>query len=339
MRTYIIRRFLQSFIVFAAILIIVFSMLQITGNPAAVLMPLDSSDEDILAFSKEMGFDQPIPIQFAKFILGSDLVDDLLGSERPKVQIDEADRDNDAPKIVRTKGVIRGDFGFSYRHEIPAMGLVLEHFPNTVLLALVAVLIAVVISIPAGVLSATFRNTWIDYTSSIGAMFGQSMPNFWLGLVLIIVFAVYLGWLPTSGFDAWYYIILPAVTAGLYATARITRLVRSQMLDVLGMDYVRTARSKGIVEWLVVVRHALKNASMPILTVIGLGVAALLNGAIITETFFAIPGLGALIAQSILVRDYPVVQALLILATLIYVFVNMIVDLAYGYLDPRIRYT
>ena len=328
MRTYIIRRCLQSFIVFAAILVIVFSMLQITGNPAAVLMPLDSTEEDILAFSKEMGFDQPIPIQFAKFMLGSDLVDDLLGAERPKVQIDEADRDNDAPKIVRTKGVIRGDFGFSYRHEIPAMGL-----------ALVALLIAVVISIPAGVLSATFRNTWIDYTSSVGAMFGQSMPNFWLGLVLIIVFAVYLGWLPTSGFEAWYYIILPAVTAGLYATARITRLVRSQMLDVLGMDYVRTARSKGIVEWLVVVRHALKNASILVVTLVGFELGILLGGTVVTEAVFAWPGVGFLVVDAINNQDYPIVQAAVALLAFVFVFVNLVVDILYAWLDPRISYS
>ena len=278
---------LQSFIVFGAILIIVFSMLQITGNPAAVLMPLDSTDEDIQAFSKEMGFDQPIPIQFAKFILGSDLVDNLLGSEREKEKIDELERDPDAPKIVRTKGVMRC-FGFSYRHPNRRWPRA-RAFPEHGSLCPWAVLIAVVISIPAGVLSATFRNTWIDYTSSVGAMFGQSMPNFWLGLVLIIVFAVYLGWLPTSGYDAWYYIILPSITAGLYATARITRLVRSQMLDVLGMDYVRTARSKGIVEWLVVVRHALKNASIPVVTLVGFELGILLGGTVVTEAVFAWP--------------------------------------------------
>ena len=339
MRTYIIRRCLQSFIVFGAILIIVFSMLQITGNPAAVLMPLDSTEEDIQAFSKEMGFDQPIPIQFAKFILGSDLVDDLLGADREKVKVDELERDPDAPKIVRTKGVIRGDFGFSYRHEIPAMGLVLEHFPNTVLLALAAVLIAVVISIPAGVLSATFRNTWIDYSSSVGAMFGQSMPNFWLGLLLIIFFAVYLGWLPTSGFDAWYYIILPAITAGLYATARITRLVRSQMLDVLGMDYVRTARSKGIVEWIVVVRHALKNASIPVVTLVGFELGILLGGTVVTEAVFAWPGVGFLVVDAINNQDYPIVQAAVALLAFVFVFVNLVVDILYAWLDPRISYS
>ncbi len=337
MRAYIIRRVLQSLIVFAAILVIVFSMLQITGNPAAILMPLEASDEEVAAFSKEMGFDQPLPVQFAKFILGSDTVDSLMGVEITTVSTAEVDRD--APERVKLRGVIRGDFGFSYRHEIPAMGLVLEHFPNTVLLALTAVVIAILISIPAGVLSATFRNTWIDYSSSIGAMFGQSMPNFWLGLMLIMFFAVYLKWLPTSGFEAWYYIILPAVTAGLYATARITRMVRSQMLDVLGMDYVRTARSKGIVEWVVVVRHALKNAAIPVVTLVGLELGILLGGTVVTEAVFAWPGVGFLVVDAINNQDYPIVQAAVALLAFVFVFVNLFVDILYAWLDPRIAYS
>ncbi len=337
MRADIIRRFLQSFIVFAAILVIVFSMLQITGNPAAILMPLEASDEEVAAFSKEMGFDQPLPIQFATFIFGNDTVDYFTGTKAKAVKTKRVDRD--APERVKLKGVIRGDFGFSYRHEIPAMGLVLEHFPNTVLLAVAAVIIAILISIPAGVLSATFRNTWIDHTSSIGSMFGQSMPNFWLGLLLIMYFSVYLGWLPTSGFEAWYYIILPAFTAGLYATARITRLVRSQMLEVLEMDYVRTARSKGIVEWLVIVRHALKNASIPVVTLVGLELGILLGGTVVTEAVFAWPGVGFLVVDAISNQDYPIVQAAVALLAFVFVFVNLVVDLLYAWLDPRISYS
>jgi peptide/nickel transport system permease protein len=310
MRAYLLRRCLQSLIVFGAILVIVFLMLQITGDPAAVLMPLDAAEEDIQAFSREMGFDQPLYVQFGRFLFGG-------------------------PK---SKGVIRGDFGFSYRHEIPAMGLVLEHFPNTVLLAVVAVLIAIVLAIPAGVLSATFRNSWIDYTSSVGAMFGQSMPNFWLGLLLIMFFAVYLGWLPTSGFDAWYYIILPAITAGLYATARIMRMVRSQMLDVLGLDYVRTARSKGIAEWVVVLRHALKNAAIPVVTLVGLELGILLGGTVVTEAVFAWPGVGFLVVDAISNQDYPVVQAAVALLAFVFVGVNLVVDVLYAWLDPRISY-
>lgn len=311
MRAYIIRRCLQSIVVFAAILITVFLMLQITGDPAAVLMPLDASEADLQAFRQEMGFDQPLYVQFVRFLFGG-------------------------PK---TKGVIRGDFGFSYRHEIPAMSLVLEHFPNTVLLAMAAVLIAIVISIPTGVLSATFRNSWIDYTCSVVAMFGQSMPNFWLGLLLILLFAVVLDWLPTSGFDAWYYLILPAFTAGLYATARIMRMVRSQMLEVLSMEYVRTARSKGIAEWVVVLRHALKNAAIPVVTLVGLELGILLGGTVVTEAVFAWPGVGFLVVDAISNQDYPVVQAAVALLAFVFVGVNLAVDILYAWLDPRISYS
>jgi ABC-type dipeptide/oligopeptide/nickel transport system permease component len=310
MNTYVIRRCLQSLIVFAAILVIVFLMLQITGDPAAVLMPLDASEEDLQAFRQEMGFDKPLYIQFGRFLFGG-------------------------PK---TDGVIRGDFGFSYRHEIPALGLVLEHFPNTALLAVTAVLIAMIIAVPTGVLSAVFRNSWIDYVCSVGAMLGQSMPNFWLGLLLILLFAVHLRWLPTSGFEAWYYIILPAFTAGLYATARIMRMVRSQMLEVLSMDYVRTARSKGIAEWVVVFRHALKNAAIPVVTLVGLELGILLGGTVVTEAVFGWPGVGYLVVDAISNQDYPVVQAAVALLAFVFVGVNLAVDVLYGWLDPRISY-
>jgi ABC-type dipeptide/oligopeptide/nickel transport system permease component len=286
-------------------------MLQITGDPAAVLMPLDASEADLQAFREEMGFDQPLYVQFGRFLFGG----------------------------PRTQGVVRGDFGFSYRHEIPAMGLVLEHFPNTVLLAVSAVIIAIVIAIPTGVLSATFRNSWIDYICSVGAMFGQSMPNFWLGLLLIMLFSVALGWLPTSGFDAWYYIILPAVTAGLYATARIMRMVRSQMLEVLGMDYVRTARAKGLVEWVVIMRHALKNAAIPVLTLVGLELGILLGGTVVTEAVFGWPGVGFLVVDAISNQDYPVVQAAVALLAFAFVGVNLVVDILYAWLDPRISFS
>jgi peptide/nickel transport system permease protein len=310
MHIYIIRRCLQSLIVFVAILLIVFLMLQITGDPAAVLMPLDATEADLQAFRQEMGFDKPLHVQFGRFLFGG-------------------------PK---TKGVIRGDFGFSYRHEIPAMGLVLEHFPNTVLLAVAAVLIAICIAIPTGVLSAVFRKSWIDYSCSLVAMFGQSMPNFWLGLLLILLFAVSLRWLPTSGFEAWHYIVLPAVTAGLYATARIMRMVRSQMLEVLGMDYVRTARSKGLAEWRVVFRHALKNAAIPVVTLVGLELGILLGGTVVTEAVFAWPGVGFLVVDAISNQDYPVVQAAVSLLAFVFVGVNLVVDVLYAWLDPRISY-
>ena len=310
MRAYVIRRLLQSLIVLKAVLLIVFFMLQITGDPAAVLMPLDSTQEDLANFRKDMGFDQPLHVQYYHFLFGRE----------------------------RNKGVLRGDFGFSFRHEVPAMKLVLEHFPATVELAVVSVVIALIIAIPAGILSATFRNSWIDHVSSVGSMFGQSMPNFWLGLMLIIVFAVKLRWLPTSGYEGPQYIILPALTAGLYATARIMRVMRSQMLEVLGLYYVRTARSKGLNETLIVVRHALKNASIPVVTIVGIELGILLGGTVVTEAVFAWPGVGFLTVDAINNQDYPVVQAAVALLAFMFVGVNLAVDLLYAWLDPRISY-
>lgn len=310
MRAYIVRRLLQSLIVLKAVLIIVFFMLHLTGDPAAVLMPLDASQEDLTAFRRDMGFDKPLYVQYWNFLLGHG----------------------------KNKGVLRADFGFSYRHEVAAMGLVLEHFPATVQLALVSVLVALVVAIPAGILSATFRNTWIDHVSTVGAMLGQSLPNFWMGLMLITVFGVYLRWLPTSGYGGPQYIILPALTAGLYAMATIMRMMRSQMLEVLALDYVRTARSKGLAERTVIVRHALKNAAIPVVTVIGLELGILLGGTVVTEAVFAWPGVGFLVVEAINHQDYPVVQAAVALLAFVFVGVNLAVDLLYAWLDPRISY-
>jgi ABC-type dipeptide/oligopeptide/nickel transport system permease component len=310
MRVYIIRRLLQSLIVLNAVLLLVFLMLQITGDPAAVLMPPDATHDDLARFRRDMGFDRPLHVQYANFLFGHG----------------------------RSQGVLRGDFGYSFRHQVPAMELVWQHFPATVQLALAALLIALVLAIPAGILSAAFRNTWIDHWSSVGAMVGQSMPEFWLGLMLIIVVAVKLGLLPTSGYEGPSYIILPALTAGLYATARIMRVMRSQMLEVLGLDYVRTARAKGLGETAVVVRHALKNAAIPVVTIIGIELGFLLGGTVVVEAVFAWPGLGFLVVDAINHQDYPVVQAAVALLAFNFVGVNLAVDLLYAWLDPRISY-
>ena len=315
MRAYVIRRCLQSIIVINIVLVIVFLMLHMSGSPGDVLMPEDSSLEDIEEFNKAHGFDQPLHVQYYRFIFGFD------------------------NGVVKSKGVIFGDFGYSYRHELPAHELVFEHFPATIDLALTAVVISILVAIPAGVLSATFRNSWIDYVSSIGSMFGQSMPNFWLGLMLIIFFSVYLDLFPSSGYESPRYIVLPALTAGLYQTARITRVVRAGMLEVLGSEYITTARSKGIVEWIVIMRHALKNAAIPVVTLIGLELGVLLGGTVVTEVIFAWPGVGFLVIDAINNQDYPIVQAAVTLLATIFVFINLLVDLIYAWLDPRIAYS
>jgi peptide/nickel transport system permease protein len=311
MRAYITRSLLQSLIVINGVLLIVFLMLHLTGDPAGVLMPVDATQEDLERFRKSMGFDKPLHVQYFHFLFGHG---------------------------EKNRGVLRGDFGFSYRHEVPAMGLVVEHIPATVYLAVISMIIGLAIAIPAGVLSAVFRNTWIDHVSSVMSMFGQSLPNFWLGLMLIVLFSVYLRWLPTSGYEGPEHVILPALTAGLYATARIMRMMRSTLLEVLGLDFVRTARAKGLGETAVIVRHALKNAAIPVVTLVGLELGLLLSGTVVTEVVFAWPGVGFLTVDAIINQDYPVVQAAVTLLAIMFIGVNLTVDLLYAWLDPRISY-
>jgi ABC-type dipeptide/oligopeptide/nickel transport system permease component len=209
--------------------------------------------------------------------------------------------------------------------------------PATLELTMVAMAIALVLAIPAGIVSAVFRNSALDYVSTVVALVGQAMPTFWLGIMLILVFSVALGLFPSSGRGTWANLVLPAVTLGLFTTARIMRLTRSGMLEVLGQDYVRTARAKGVGERRVVWKHALRNAGIPVLTIVGLELGTLLGGAVITETVFAWPGVGRLSVQAIYNRDYPLVQAAVFVLASIFVLVNLVVDVLYTYLDPRIR--
>jgi peptide/nickel transport system permease protein len=311
MRAYIIRGLLQGLIVLWVVLLIVFLMLHMTGDPADLLMPEEATLEEVAEFRKEMRFDQPIYVQYFEFLFG----------------------------YGKNLGVLRGDFGDSYYHNVPAMGLVTERIPATAILAVVSLLVGLVIAIPAGILSAVFRKTWIDHFSSVLSMAGQSIPNFWLGLLLIILFSEILGWLPTSGYREAKSIVLPALAAGLYATARIMRMMRSSLLEVMSQDFVNTARSKGLTEALVIGRHALKNASIPVVTIIGLELGGLLSGTVVIEVIFAWPGVGWLVVESINVNDYPVVQAAVALLSFMFVGVNLAVDILYAWLDPRISYS
>jgi len=215
---------------------------------------------------------------------------------------------------------------------------VVERLPATFELAGAGLVIALALAIPAGIVSAVRRNTSIDYISTVVALLGQAMPTFWLGIMLILVFSVRLNWLPSSGRGGLEHLILPAITLGLFTTARITRLTRSGMLEVLAQDYIRTARAKGVGESPVVWKHALKNASIPIVTIVGIDLGTLLGGSVITETIFAWPGVGRLSVQAIFNRDYPVVQSAVFLLASTFVIVNFLVDIVYTYLDPRIRY-
>ena len=304
MKSYILRRLWQAVLVLFGVSVVVFAILHLTGDPAALLLPPDATAEDIARFRKAMGFDDPWIVQYGRFLTGA----------------------------------IQGNFGESLRHGEPAMPLVLERLPATLQLAGAGLLLALCLAVPAGIVSAVKRNTVVDYFSTVVALLGQAMPTFWLGIMLILVFSVHFNWLPSSGRGDLRHLVLPAVTLGLFTTARITRLTRSGMLEVLGQDYIRTARAKGVSEQPVVWKHALKNASIPIVTIVGIELGTLLGGSVITETIFAWPGVGRLSVQAIFNRDYPVVQAAVFILASTFVVVNFLVDLAYTWLDPRIRF-
>ena len=303
MSVYVLRRLAQSVLVLLGVSFVVFFILYLTGDPALVLLPPDATAEDIREFRARMGFNDPFIVQYGRFL----------------------------------GGALRGDFGQSVRHGEPAFGLVLERLPATFELSGAALLVALVLAIPAGVVSAVRRNTATDYVATVVALLGQSMPTFWLGIMLILIFSVQLNVLPSSGRGGLEHLLLPAVTLGLFTTARITRLTRSGMLEVLNQDYIRTARAKGVSGPPVVWKHAFKNAAIPIVTIVGIELGTLLGGSVITETIFAWPGVGRLSVQAIYNRDYPVVQAAVFLLASTFVLVNLVVDLLYTYLDPRIR--
>jgi peptide/nickel transport system permease protein len=303
MTTYFTRRLLQSLVVLLGVSFVVFFILHLTGDPALVLLPPDASPEDVRRFREVMGFNDPFFVQYGRFLAGA----------------------------------LRGDFGQSIRHGESAFHLVVERMPATFELAGAALLIALALAIPAGIVSAVRRNSLLDYVSTVVALLGQSMPTFWLGIMLILLFSVQFHLLPSSGRGTLEHLVLPAVTLGLFTTARITRLTRSGMLEVLGQDYIRTARAKGVSDPPVVWKHALKNAAIPIVTIVGIELGTLLGGSVITETIFAWPGVGRLSVQAIANRDYPVVQAAVFLLATTFVIVNLMVDVVYTYLDPRIR--
>jgi peptide/nickel transport system permease protein len=303
MKVFLARRLLQSLLVLLGVSFVVFGILYLTGDPALVLLPPDATPEDVQKFRESMGFNDPFFVQYGRFLAGA----------------------------------LQGNFGKSIRHDESAFRLVVERMPATFELAGAALVIALGLAIPAGIVSAVRRNTVLDYVSTVVALLGQSMPTFWLGIMLILLFSVQLNLLPSSGRGTLQHLLLPAVTLGLFTTARITRLTRSGMLEVLSQDYIRTARAKGVSGPPVVWKHAFKNAAIPIVTIVGIELGTLLGGSVITETIFAWPGVGRLSVQAIYNRDYPVVQAAVFLLASTFVLVNLVVDLLYTYLDPRIR--
>jgi peptide/nickel transport system permease protein len=304
MKAYIIRRLVQAVAVCLAISMISFFLLFLNSDPALLLLPPEAGLEDIDIFKKSMGLDRPVIVQYLVFL---------------------------------KKIILHGDFGNSFVSKTPALALMLERVPATLSLSLMAVVLANALAIPMGIISAVKRYTIFDNLVTFLAIVGQAMPLYWLGIMLIIIFGVTLGWLPISGSDTIWHMILPAVTLGAWLLPVNMRLVRSGMLDVLNQDYIRTARAKGLLETKVMIKHAFKNAVIPLVTVTGMQLSLLLGGAVVTETVFAWPGLGRLAVESIRMGDYPVVQAIVVFFALCVVFGNLLADILTALIDPRIR--
>jgi ABC-type dipeptide/oligopeptide/nickel transport system permease component len=302
---FIIRRLFQGVAVIFGVSLVTFGLLFATGDPAALLLPVDATIEDHARLRAQMGLDDPLIVQYGRFLAGA----------------------------------VVGDFGKSVRSSEPALGLVIERLPATFELSVTAMVIAIVIAVPAGLIAAAWRGTMVDQAAMFVALLGQSIPSFWLGIMLLLFFSVRLELLPPFGRGGWENLILPSVTLAMYSMARTARLVRSGLIDVLGQDYIRTARAKGLTEALILRRHALRNALLPVVTVLGLDLAHMVGGAIIVETIFAWPGIGRLAVTSIGARDYPVVQAAVFLVAVAYTVVNVLVDVLYAYLNPRVRFS
>ena len=301
--TYVLQRLAHGILVLLGVTTIVFGLTFLSGDPAVTLAPLNTTREELELFRQRMGLDRPVPVQYADFIVNA----------------------------------VRGDFGTSFRYREPAMGVVLERAPATLRLTAVAILFSLAVAIPLGILAAVHHNGPIDAIARFLALLGQSVPGFLLGIVLILIFAVGLRWLPSSGAAGWQSLVLPGITVGGFSAALLTRVLRSSLLEALGQEYVRTAYAKGLDGRAVVLRHALRNAALPFITLLGLQVGFLLSGAIVAETVFAYPGMGRLAVDAISTKDIPVVQAFVTVAAAIVVLVNLLVDLAYRAIDPRIR--
>ena len=303
MNRFILKRFVETLVVLYLALTAVFVMVRLTGDPVLLMIPADATPEFIEQFRREMGFNKPLAVQYGRFLLGA----------------------------------VHGDFGKSLRQQASAISLVIERIPASLLLTTTSMFIALMASIPIGIFSASKRGSLMDKLGTVNAVFGQSIPNFWLGLMLILVFSVLLRWLPTGGMGSWKHLILPSITLAAYSVARITRLTRSSMIEVLQMDYIQTARAKGLKELRILWKHALKNALIPIITITGLQIGVIFGGAVITESIFSWPGLGRLLVQSIYFRDFPTVQASVFIIAVMVCLVNLIVDLLYGLVNPEIR--
>jgi len=301
---YIVSRVWQGAIAILGALAIVFIAQRVSGDPVALMLPMEATEEDFANMRRALGLDKPLVVQFFVFV----------------------------------SNAAQGDFGDSYYWSAPAMELLIDRLPATLELALAGLAFALLLAVPLGVLSAVYRGGWIDNGAKIFAMLGQAMPGFWVGLLLIVFIAVELRWLPAYGRGTLAHLVLPAIALGWYPVAAMTRTLRSAMLDILESDYVRMERAIGLPERAIIWRYALRNAAVPLVTMIGVYFANMLGGAFVIEVVFAWPGVGRTVVEAVFARDFPVVQAGVVLAAVIFVVVNLIVDLSYGFIDPRIRH-
>lgn len=304
MSAFLLRRLLQAILAVWIVVTLVFVLLHVAGNPINVLAPEDMTQAQRAELERSLGLDQPFYVQYGRFLLS----------------------------------LSQGDLGISYFSRQPAMRLVLERFPTTLRLILVSLAMAMAIGVPLGIWAAVNAGGTVDSLLRFLSVIGISAPTFWVGILLILVFSVQLEWLPSSGNATWRHYLLPAFTLALYRIAFFTRMVRSSMLDVLSQDFVRTGRSKGLSERMVTYKHALRNALVPFVTIVGLQFGSLLSGAVVTETIFAWPGMNRLVLTAMYNLDYPIILSFAVVVAVLFAAINLIVDLLYGVIDPRVRY-
>lgn len=302
--SYIINRLIRLIIVLICAWTLVFFLIRLTGDPTYLFVTSDASQAEIEAVRRSLGFDQPLYIQYIIFI----------------------------------KGALRGNMGESLRYGTPALQVVIQRLPATLELAFVSIILITVVGVFGGILAAIYKGSWWEQITIFISIFGQTVPFFWLGIMLQIFFSVALGWLPPSGRGTIAHIILPAITVSWFFTARVLRLTRASMINVLKEDYIRTAQSKGLSGRIIIFRHALPNAFLAIITIIGLSFHVLIGGAVVTETIFSWPGIGYMLVHAIFARDFPIVLSVIYVVTVIVVLTNFLIDLFYLYLDPRIKY-
>jgi ABC-type dipeptide/oligopeptide/nickel transport system permease component len=304
MKRFVLRRLAYAALSLVLLSVTIFLFVRVTGDPTVLLVEPGASRADIEALRQDLGLDRSLIVQYGSFV----------------------------------RDLVRGDFGRSFYYRTPVLELYLSRLPNSLLLAVAAMAFSLLIGIPSGIIAAVRVNGWWDSGGKIFALLGLSMPSFWVGLLLILFFSVYLGWLPSSGSGTVLHVLMPAFALGWYFAAAHMRLTRSSMLEVLGSEYVKLARLKGLPEALVIGKHAFKNALIPVLTLAGINLVLMVNVAVVVETVFAWPGIGRLLYEGIAFRDFPVVQATVLIGGSMIVLVNLAVDLLYAVIDPRIRY-